>query len=347
MKLEELQQAGFDDDEIGAFVASKRPNLLKAGFTEDEINDYFGVIDVAVPSELAVSHAPSEISKLPAITPPGIPSPSLPPVEETPPQIPGMSATLKVTRGTKRVGPAEPLPGEKAIPLEVSKAGEGRYTFPGWQKPVAEPLPSPLQVVTPQERSDLEARGKQIDVEAEKIKKAKAELAPYEESYKKSADELDSLGKKLDSLDPGIREQKKLFEDGKSELAKLGDKIDTFPIDRTSRDSVNQYNALIRQFQEKQNALKTHPYLKQADEYNVVLNDFKTKADAIKGHPYVGVRTEFNKKIPDYNQKFNEYEKKRLTGRFGSRSCRHLRSSSGSYSARKRRSETTCTRRRS
>jgi N12 class adenine-specific DNA methylase len=313
MKLEELQQAGFDDDEIGAFVASKRPNLLKAGFTEDEINDYFGVIDVAVPSELAVSHAPSEISKLPAITPPGIPSPSLPPVEETPPQIPGMSATLKVTRGTKRVGPAEPLPGEKAIPLEVSKAGEGRYTFPGWQKPVAEPLPSPLQVVTPQERSDLEARGKQIDVEAEKIKKAKAELAPYEESYKKSADELDSLGKKLDSLDPGIREQKKLFEDGKSELAKLGDKIDTFPIDRTSRDSVNQYNALIRQFQEKQNALKTHPYLKQADEYNVVLNDFKTKADAIKGHPYVGVRTEFNKKIPDYNQKFNEYEKKRLT----------------------------------
>jgi len=59
MNIGQLQQAGFNDQEIGAYVSSKTPDLLKAGFGQEEINDHFGIVDVAVPNEMGVSHKPT------------------------------------------------------------------------------------------------------------------------------------------------------------------------------------------------------------------------------------------------------------------------------------------------
>ena len=63
MNLQQLQEAGFNDQEIGAYVSSKRPNLISAGFSEDEVNRHFGITDVAIPDEMAVSHKPPTLTE--------------------------------------------------------------------------------------------------------------------------------------------------------------------------------------------------------------------------------------------------------------------------------------------
>jgi len=40
--IEELQSAGFPEDEIGSYMSQKRTALREAGFPDDEINSYFG-----------------------------------------------------------------------------------------------------------------------------------------------------------------------------------------------------------------------------------------------------------------------------------------------------------------
>lgn len=46
MKIQQLQEAGFSQDEIAAHVSQKRLDWLRAGFSEDEINSYLGINEV-------------------------------------------------------------------------------------------------------------------------------------------------------------------------------------------------------------------------------------------------------------------------------------------------------------
>ena len=43
MNLDQLKEAGFNDQEIKNYVNEKSGTLLNAGFNEQEVNQYFGI----------------------------------------------------------------------------------------------------------------------------------------------------------------------------------------------------------------------------------------------------------------------------------------------------------------
>lgn len=66
MNIQELKTAGFSEEEIGEYVSGKRNALLQAGFTDFEINDYYGIDSNApefkdMPDSNAVSERTGQI----------------------------------------------------------------------------------------------------------------------------------------------------------------------------------------------------------------------------------------------------------------------------------------------
>ena len=43
MDLNQLKEAGFNDQEIQDYVAKESKQLLNAGFNNEEVNQYFGI----------------------------------------------------------------------------------------------------------------------------------------------------------------------------------------------------------------------------------------------------------------------------------------------------------------